>query len=392
MAKSNFLIIYFSQNKLYFHNPGADEFKTLDIGDLIEDLTITNPEELQARVETFVKTSKFKKLPLLIIFAKDLYFSKEIETNLKPEEEQQQINQFLSFVPFDLVYNHKFVKPDHTQIIAINRGLYEPLLRLMQSLGYSLEVVTTEEALHESYGAEEFSLELAQELQESASDLKDFNFVSSTRSSKSKKEKPNPAKERHFEKFEMKQDDKKSSKKRLIILGIVFAGLIMVLIGLIIWTRQQNQQPSSQPQPGEVNSSASQPRVKPQNKQQAEAANTNPAAVESAATASAETATGSAQTDQDLDLAEVSIEVLNGSGIEGRAASVRTELEELGFSQIEVDNTDQISGSKSLVVFGQDIESEIKNLVISALNQTESDFTSKTSAQLDNEVVITLYQ
>ena len=382
MAKNKYLIIYFDRDKLYFHSPGLDDLRIFSLKKYTQDLTVTDQKEFEAELKAFIKESKFKKLPLLVIFSEKVYFSKEIDSGLKSEEQQEEIDEFVSLLPFDLVYHHKLTYPDSTKVVAINRGLYEPMLRLLKSLEFPLEIVTTEEVLARCFEYDDFGVELAQRLQESVDGLKEYNFAAETSSHKSGSNKP---KQSDFEKFEMDSDDDKQSKKRLIFLGLVFVGLILILTGLILWTRQRNQQISP-------TKKSQQQAEQELNSQKLEQKKPTAKPTRSTAAESVETATSSTQAAEDLDLEQVRIEVLNGSGVVGRAGQVREELEALGFSQIEVGNTSKISGSKSLVMFGEDVGEEVEELIISALNQIESDFTTRSSTELGNEVVITLYQ
>jgi len=93
----------------------------------------------------------------------------------------------------------------------------------------------------------------------------------------------------------------------------------------------------------------------------------------------------------DLDRSEVSVRVLNGSGVSGKAASVRDFLEELGWTVDSIGNADADDYESTEVRFKSEFE-DFANLIVDDLS---SDYDSSlssdeldASASADIEVIV----
>lgn len=75
---------------------------------------------------------------------------------------------------------------------------------------------------------------------------------------------------------------------------------------------------------------------------------------------------------------EVSLEVLNGTGIAGEAALLREKLKELGYSEIKVGNAQGEARETTEVSFATSVPEPVRNEILSLLKQTyvEVDVTS----------------
>ncbi|MFC1625035.1 LytR C-terminal domain-containing protein [Patescibacteria group bacterium] len=85
------------------------------------------------------------------------------------------------------------------------------------------------------------------------------------------------------------------------------------------------------------------------------------------------------ETPEAVDKEEVSIEVLNGTGISGEAGYLQGELEDLGYSDIEVGNADEQDQEITVVTFSNTLDEGNKNEIKDKLEELYEDVTIKTS-------------
>jgi hypothetical protein len=63
---------------------------------------------------------------------------------------------------------------------------------------------------------------------------------------------------------------------------------------------------------------------------------------------------------EEVDRANVTINILNGTGIEGEATYLSDELKELGYTKIEAGNADRQDYTATVVTFSQDVDEGVK--------------------------------
>ena len=86
---------------------------------------------------------------------------------------------------------------------------------------------------------------------------------------------------------------------------------------------------------------------------------------------------------------EVAINILNGTGISGAAGDLRDELEGLGYSSIEVGNTQSQDYESTEVTFGSTVPSAVKDEITDSLNgiYKEVEVSSSSLDGVDVEIV-----
>lgn len=91
---------------------------------------------------------------------------------------------------------------------------------------------------------------------------------------------------------------------------------------------------------------------------------------------------------------DIEIEVLNGTGTAGEAAFLRDELEDLGYTKIEVGNADASDYEATVVFFSSGFPSELKDELISALEElyTEVDERTGETGSFDARIITGLRQ
>lgn len=86
--------------------------------------------------------------------------------------------------------------------------------------------------------------------------------------------------------------------------------------------------------------------------------------------------------------ADVSIEVLNGTGISGEAGYLQGKLRDLGYTDIEVGNADEQNQTVTTVTFSDTLDEANKKEIQTELEKLYEDVTVKTSSSLDFDLSI----
>jgi len=94
-------------------------------------------------------------------------------------------------------------------------------------------------------------------------------------------------------------------------------------------------------------------------------------------------------TPEPVDKSEVSIIVLNGTGITGEAGFLQEKLENLGYEGIEVGNADETDHEVTIVIFSPSLQDEIKDEILGELEGIYEAVESETSELDDSDIEIT---
>ena len=98
----------------------------------------------------------------------------------------------------------------------------------------------------------------------------------------------------------------------------------------------------------------------------------------------------STPTPEPADKSEISILILNGTGIAGEAGLLQTQLEDMGFVIIEVDNADSADNEVTMIVFASNIPQSLQEELVDGLSDMYQEISATTSSKLgDNEIEIT---
>lgn len=85
---------------------------------------------------------------------------------------------------------------------------------------------------------------------------------------------------------------------------------------------------------------------------------------------------------------DVSIEVLNGTGIAGEAGFLQGKLKELDYTDIEVGNASSTDNSDTTVTFKKDLSTTIQDEIKEELEEIYKNVVVKTSTTQDSDIVI----
>ncbi|MFC1625791.1 LytR C-terminal domain-containing protein [Patescibacteria group bacterium] len=94
-------------------------------------------------------------------------------------------------------------------------------------------------------------------------------------------------------------------------------------------------------------------------------------------------------TAEPVDKTEVSVQVLNGTGIAGEAGLLQTKLEKLGYADIKVGNAESQDQTTTKVTFSSTLSSEVVDEITTSLKETYKEVSTVTSSTGTYDVVIT---
>ena len=97
----------------------------------------------------------------------------------------------------------------------------------------------------------------------------------------------------------------------------------------------------------------------------------------------------STPTPEPVDKSEVSILILNGTGIEGEATLLKENLEDLGYEDIEAENADDTDNEVTIVIFDTNLSDAIRDEILAELIDTYQDVESSTDDLGEFDVEIT---
>jgi hypothetical protein len=90
----------------------------------------------------------------------------------------------------------------------------------------------------------------------------------------------------------------------------------------------------------------------------------------------------------EVDKSEVSIEILNGTGIPGEAGFLQTKLKALGYTKIETGNADKQDNEITQVTFSTSLSKTVVDEIMTELESIYEDVNDRTSSTLSVDVQI----
>lgn len=93
-------------------------------------------------------------------------------------------------------------------------------------------------------------------------------------------------------------------------------------------------------------------------------------------------------TSEPADKADLTVEVLNGTGVPGEAGYLQGKLKELGFENIEVGNADSTDNTDTTVTFSKSLSQSVQDEVKKELEGIYKKVVVKTSSTQDSDIVI----
>lgn len=366
--KKRHQIIFIYRDRIFFCDPTLQKSLEFKMGtDLIRDLEIVDQVGLEKALKKFLLEFLTEDNETLIILNKNTYFRKTIENaQVTATEKKTIIDDFSDLVPFDDIFVKQFTLKKQIEVLAINREFYEPILNTLQKLNFNITMILPELVVEDVVGEASCTPEENDALLKVIGKLGAFDLLGSGHKLVTKHNAEiEPIKERN---------------KRLMVLVGVFGVLILMLLATIIFSANRtydDPQPESLLLDDEVVTAVIQPP------------GSNPTTGAEATTGAELANPEDASPTAALDLGQYSIRVLNGSGIVGQAGVVRDDLQEAGFSDIDIGNAQRITSNKTQILMTPTLPAAVRKVVLDVVENLGQEYSIQENSELNYDIVIT---
>jgi hypothetical protein len=283
---------------------------------VIKDLDVVGFTQLSDLLKKFVDVNKISICELVMVLNSDTYFETEL-VGKDDKELAENLQSFVDNVPLANPSSRIFKIGEKYRVVVINRNLYESLRAIFESMGFKVKAVVPELILSNvGVAGSDFDLNACKLILKSKDFILSNSFVG-------------PA--------SLKENDNwiNHNKKKALILAITGIAIAIFGVGLIIWqTVSSRNQAVAKSKARSAKMAIVEPTPIP-----------TPTPAPVAASAS-------------VNLADYSVNILNGSGIAGEAGRIGDILKKNGFAQISLGNTGRIN--KSIVVLSVRVPVEVR--------------------------------
>lgn len=344
--------------------------------DIVRHQEVRDGKGLTDNLEKFFSDLSISELPIIILISKALLYSKQLAES-QTGIDRNLIEDFLDSVPFD---NSQLAKlelsgQDSVLVVATNRLLYQKIMEAAQSVGGRVEAVVPEIIFNLQTSV--LSPQDVKEIFADKKNLESANFLVSQAANPIKVE-PKVV-ENPEETAEGEKEQTPTQSKWLIILGTLFILGGLVVLGFMTKLINNPFMKSETPKVNTPQASASpQARV------------TVSIGSDSAILVSSQSATLKKEVKERL-----LIQIVNGIGIAGQSTRVKEILTKLGYSNIDIANTQITGESKSLVDFSKRVSPDYRQELIKSLQDifaTVSAREASSSAKYDVTVTTGIYK
>lgn len=308
----------------------------------VSEMEVINREELKSRLSAFFSEHQIHAEPLVLVLGESMYYSKDYLTSTPPI--QEDIQKYLDLVPFSSVSYRVYRLPVGHRLVVINRDFYEDLKNILLSLGFSILSVVPSFIITGPGTTTAFSAQTCLLIN------KKMNLIM----------------ENSFGGQEMSQNPAANTHRYIENHKIVFAILAVVIIlacPVIIYLYYQNQKAALNAQKTTTQKPAV-TVVKP-----------------------TLTPTPTLSPSAELLLNQYSLQILNGSGVSGLAASLEATFRQAGFTQVTTGNYPNTA--KTTLVVNSGLPESVSDFVIETLTPLFKNISIKQSSQSQFDLVLT---
>lgn len=306
----------------------------------VSEMEIINKEELKAKLQAFFSEHQIHAAPVVLIMGESMYYSKDYLTAIPPA--QEDIQKYLDLVPFSSISYRVYRLPIGHRLVVINREFYESFKTTLLSLGFSIASVVPAFIVTGTGTAAAFSAQTCLLINRKMDVIMDNSFGGQ----------------------ELPETATATSRKYLDThksLVIIIFILIILACPLILYFYYQNQ------------------------KAALNASRTRAVTVVVRKPSSTPTPTTNPLTA--LKLEQYTVQLLNGSGTPGLAASLEAKLRLVGFAQITSGNFPKTT--TTTIIFKPTIGDEIRKLVKDILLPQFKNISVKDSSTAQFDISIT---
>ncbi len=221
MEKKQQALLFLDRNGFYFYVPGMENVATCVFPEnILKDLEVVDPTGMENQIKIFVSQWGIPSVDITMVLSANIIFEKQIESG---SGELEEINKFLESIPFERFEKIVTVEGGNKKIFAVNKNLTYGIEASFIKLKSSVSTVLPYYPLASLLQTLPLDVTTAVSILKKVNDLKSYNMkhVEEVRSQKSTTEKPSGS---------SLTAPAKSSKKRVYLLGGVFAVLIVIMI------------------------------------------------------------------------------------------------------------------------------------------------------------------
>lgn len=314
---------------------------------LVQDLEVIDAAAFAKLLTTFIQQQKLQKASIVLLLDSSIYFSQkaasidpdlELKSKLESIDREKEASKegvkstvnselenqkklFAQSVPFANVFSTIVSVGREKFFLAMNRDFYEPVIKAFSEKELVVTSILPVTVISGILGTAGFTPEAATTLLNSVEKYKTHNLLEGSLKS-----------EAPIVTTALPSDP--SDKKRLVLMSLVFVVLIGVLVAVILWSRQRDQQLLQQSAPPPV----------------VEAPTVAPSATLTVATDSADPAEQVSTQSAALNPEVLSVAVLNASGQATGAARLVGQLTEFGFTSVSVTDSTTVTGPMTVTL------------------------------------------
>lgn len=301
---------------------------------LVQNLEILDIVNFEKSLSQFFKSSLANKNKVLIVLSEELLFSKTFPL-ITDVQIDQMVSDFVESVPFspNKVSYKKISRQSELILISTNKDFYVAVKKALEDTGVEIMAVVPISSFKDNLGFEDDSIDtsMAKKILGDKNLIKASDFLSD-------------------EEGQIKQSvmHKSFSSIYLIILGVLLIGSVAIL-GAVAFDLIPNPLSLLEKDKKEEVKKVIPEKTPP---------------IKEASPSSKE-ASQSAKLKEEL-----TIQILNGSGIAGQAGSLKEQLEALGFKNIETGNTEKEDQTETTAFFSDQVSSEDRQEIVDELEST----------------------
>ena len=354
-------VIYLDRDTLFFYGGNVHTVLTLPFApNAVKDMEVIEEGAIEKQIDTFIQTNKIEQTESFIIFSHRSCFSKIIPANSTPENVEKEKKQFLEFVPFDHIA-HKIIKTSKGNlIVAANKELANIIKHIFQKHGHTIQGVSTLFTIYPDNAITAMSGEVAQIILRSYNRFKEDDLLATDDSVAS----PDTVFEQEFA-----DENKKNNYRLYAMLGFFIVG-IGVLGYMLNSRRVTSTSRASAPLSPTI-------RLAPPSSPSPQQTPTN--------TPSPTPTVSSVAKDQ------LTIRILNGSGLSGQADEIKASLVKAGFvaEKITTGNAPNQQSTATRIVFTPRVSSSIREEISDALSEFTSNISAIENGEIEFDILIT---
>lgn len=323
-----------------------------------QDLEFKSSKGIQNQLGSAVEQKALKPHQVIVVLSEELFFSQDIT-----QQSEEQIKAYLGIVPFDEVISKEFIFQTQKILVAISKDLLDPLLEILESQGFELVAVVPNFIFGEQLKTvEQFTVENIPALLPTLENPQLQSIYTPPKPQESM--------------TSIRDAEGKIFSPRLIAMIGFFIALIAILLGVLYMNDYIGPKDVLIPTPS-VQQTIQEPAVNLDEIPES-TIESIPSATSSGVTAATDSANIAGQSAIQNN---IKIEVLNGSGVTGKAEDVQEVLLSKGFSTVTTGNTPAVS-QRTIIFHNPTVTVSTLTAIIEGLSTVEIESSVQENAEL----------